>query len=256
MDKKIGVVLIVSLLVLSLVGSVYAFSIGSIFGRTTCASNQVLVNGKCVNVETVDSQKNKCRLPSTLLNVGETFSLSDENGKVYSVTLKGTTSTGSLRADVEVKGSAGIQREVINQNTYLIFNSVGQRGLQVKVSNIVDETGIVNDKATISAEVAFACKPPKTRSWFKVGDSVTIDTSSSFGGDVFYIKLLGTTSTGGGKVDIQVTSEDGFYVREVISQGISYLFDLGLWKMSVTPNQIVDETGIVNDRAYLRIAFE
>jgi|SRR3989344_1926094 len=61
MDKKIGVILIISLLILSLVGVAYAAGFfDKLFRRqvVTCGEDQVLVSGRCVEVEDTRSTSN------------------------------------------------------------------------------------------------------------------------------------------------------------------------------------------------------
>ena len=83
-----------------------------------------------------------------ILNAGESLSVVLA-GQTYTVSLKGTTSTGNGKVDLEVTGPAGTQREVIDQDTSLSFSSVGPRPVQVRVEDVFNEEGVVNDRATV-----------------------------------------------------------------------------------------------------------
>lgn len=83
-----------------------------------------------------------------ILNAGESISIMLA-GQSYTVSLRGTTSTGNGKVDLEVTGPAGTERQVIEQDTSITFGAVGPRAVQVRVEDVFDEDGVVNDRATV-----------------------------------------------------------------------------------------------------------
>ena len=117
-------------------------------GNTLSIQNTITSSTARVDTHDPDTLTLTVGGKKVILNVGESLSVV-LSGETYTITLMGTTSTGTERADVKVVGPDGTEREVIDQDTSLSFNSVGSMPLQVRVEDVFDEDGIVNDRATL-----------------------------------------------------------------------------------------------------------
>ncbi len=236
MKKNIKLSFVLFSLLILFVGSVYALNWNWFSGKATTTTQAAVCRA--------DSLPNDAT--GFILNAGQTVKVSsgsdsNNSGITYKIRLMGTTSTGSNKADIKVTGSNGEQREVVGQDTALLFSGVGTP-INVRVEYILDSAGTVNDKATIYLYPN--CAHGYYGAVLNAGQNVALRARGVNAG-TYTVTLSGTTSTGSNKADIKVADFPSS-LREVVSQNSDKTFGK---QVKIKVRDIVDNVGTINDQA-------